>query len=274
MRYITKQNGDIFIQSGKREKGPYTFDNLPNIRYAGGGLRPINTIPNPGESLLDRYPDVANELLSFEDEKYKWLSGKDICVSMHATALFKCSKCGYMWKTLVLQRTNHGCGCPCCASHRQQSKYERQTFDKLSIALLDKGYILRKHVFLRDLVKQSGSTTKSNFDMCIPEIKTCIEFNGYFTHSSENKQISDAFKEEWCKNNGFKLIVIRTNPTTDQPIKKHVVDNITYYDINNVTRYDINDEISEKKKAEIKIVNNRFSKEIDEVIRDIVSNID
>ena len=271
---MMSETGDIFIVSGKVVKGPYTFDNLPNIRFAGGGLRPINSIPNPGESLLDRYPDIANEIVQFEDERYKWLSGKDICVSMHAKVWFKCSKCGYMWKTLVLQRTNHKCGCPCCASNRQQSEYERQTFNKLSIALLDKGYILRKHLFLRDLIKQPGKIIKSNFDMCIPEIKTAIEFNGGYYHHFNNTQICDAFKEEWCKNNGFKLIVIRTNPTTDKSIEKHVVDNITYYDINNVTRYDINDEISEKKKAEIKIVNDRFSKEIDEVIRDIISNID
>lgn len=50
------------------------------------------------------------------------------------------------------------------------------------------------------------------------------------------------------------------------PIVKHVVDNITYYDINRVKNYDINDEI--------KITNDRFSNEIDEVIRDIVSNIE
>lgn len=266
MKYITKQNGDIFIQSGKREKGPYTFDNLPNIRYAGGGLRQINTIPNPGESLLDVRPDVANEIISFEDEKYKWLQGKDICVSMHAMAWFKCSKCGYMWKTLVLHRTNHECGCPCCASHRQQSEYERQTFNKLSIALLDKGYKLRKHVFLRDLVKQSGNIIKSNFDMCIPEIKTAIEFNGYYVHHYDSTQICDAFKEEWCKNNGFKLIIIRTNPTTDQPIEKHVVDNITYYDIN--------DETYKKRTVDIKVISDSSLKELDEVIRDIVSNID
>ena len=57
------ETGDIFIVSGKVVKGPYTFDNLPNIRFAGGGLRTINSIPNPGESLLDRYPDIANEIV-------------------------------------------------------------------------------------------------------------------------------------------------------------------------------------------------------------------
>lgn len=232
MEYITKQNGDIFIKSGKREKGPYTLDNLPNIRYANGALRKIRNIPDPGQSLIDVRPDIANEIVSFEDERYKWLSGKDLCVNLHAMALFKCSKCGYMWRTLVLQRTKHKSGCPCCLEERRQSEYERQTFNKLSLALLEKGYILRKHIFLRDLVKQSGNIITSNFDMCIPEIKTCIEFNGCYYHSHENKQISDAFKEAWCKNNGFKLIVIRTTPTTDQPIEKHVVDNITYYDIN------------------------------------------
>lgn len=115
------------------------------------------------------------------------------------------------------------------------------------------------------MIKQSGSIKKSNFDMCIPEIKTAIEFNGYFYHN-ENHQISDAFKEEWCKNNGFKLIVIRTNPTTGQPIEKHVVDNITYYDIN--------DEKYKRRRTDIKVISDKSSAEIDEVIRDIVSNID
>ena len=125
---------------------------------------------------------------------------------------------------------------------------------------------MRKHIFIRDLVKQPGSITRSNFDMCIPEIKTAIEFNGYFVHHYESTQICDAFKEEWCKNNGFKLIVIRTNPTTDQPIEKHVVDNITYYDIN--------DETYKKRTVDIKVISDSSLKELDEVVRDIVSNID
>lgn len=125
--------------------------------------------------------------------------------------------------------------------------------------------MLQKHVFLRDLNTSYKVNVKLNFDMCIPEIKTAIEFNGYFTHSSENQQISDAFKEEWCKNNDFKLIVIRTNPTFNQPVGKHVVDNITYYDIN-------------KEKYKCKngnhVINNNCTSELNEVIRDIVSNID
>lgn len=79
----------------------------------------MKSIPNPGESLLDVRPDIADEIVAFEDERYKWLDGKDLCVNLHTMALFKCSKCGYMWRTLVLHRTNHGCGCPYCASHRQ-----------------------------------------------------------------------------------------------------------------------------------------------------------
>lgn len=102
--------------------------------------------------------------------------------------------------------------------------------------------------------------------MCILEIRTAIEFNSYFTHNSENHQISDAFKEEWCKNNRYKLIVIRTNPTTDQPIEKHVVDNITYYDIN--------DERYKRRRTDIKVISDKSLAEIDEVISDIVSNID
>lgn len=102
--------------------------------------------------------------------------------------------------------------------------------------------------------------------MCIPEIKTAIEFNGCYYHSDENSKIRDAFKEEWCKNNGFKLIVIRTNPTTNQPIEKQVVDNITYYDINK-ERY-------KRWTADSKVISDSSLKELDEVIRDIVSNID
>lgn len=183
MKYVIKSNGDIFIKSGKNEKGPYTFDNLPNIRDAAGGFRRITAIPNPGESLSDKYPDIANEIILFEDERYKWLSGKDFCVNIHTVALFKCSMCGYVWRTAVKNRTTHDTGCPHCLEDRRQSEYERQTFDRLSIALLDKGYILRKHVFLRDLVKQPGQFLKSNFDMCIPELKTAIEFNGCHYHS-------------------------------------------------------------------------------------------
>lgn len=120
-------------------------------------------------------------------------------------------------------------------------------------------------MFLRDLNTSYKVNVKLNFDMCIPEIKTCIEFNGYFTHSSENKQISDAFKEAWCKNNGFKLIVIRTNPTIYQPVKKCMIGSITYYDINK-EEY--------KCKNGNRVISSDCLRELDEVIRDIVSNID
>lgn len=117
-KYIIEQNGDIFIKRNAKIKGPYTFDNVPSIRYYNGEIRSLKTIPDPGKSLLDIRPDIADEIVSFEDERYSDLTGKDLCISSNTMTLFKCHKCGHMWRTTICSRTMKCTGCPHCAEDK------------------------------------------------------------------------------------------------------------------------------------------------------------
>lgn len=117
-KYIIEQNGDIFIKSDTKIKGPYTFNNVPSIRYYNGEIRPLTAIPEPGQSLLDIRPDIAAEIVSFEDEQYNGLFGKDLSTKSKIKALFKCHKCGYMWRTTIRSRTICNTGCPHCAEDK------------------------------------------------------------------------------------------------------------------------------------------------------------
>lgn len=81
---------------------------MPSIKYYNGEIRPLRTIPDPGQSLLDIRPDIASEIISFEDERYNGLNGKDLSTKSGTTVLFKCSKCGYIWKARIDKRTKRG----------------------------------------------------------------------------------------------------------------------------------------------------------------------
>lgn len=261
---MMSETGDIFIVSGKIVKGPYTFKNIPNIRLQDGRLRQMDDIPEPGESLTDQYPDVADEIVAITDMRYQGLQGKDLKPHISKPAMFECKKCKYRWKTLIRQRTKSGCGCPKCSEDRNQSVFENYIYDKLKTALEYKGYVLQRHVFLRDLVIQSEHNMKSNFDMYIPALKTAIEFNGYFSHNHWGNKRCDEIKEQWCRDNKYSLIVIRTNPTSNEAVERNIVNDITYYDMND-EQYCM--------RNNIRVVGSKSATELDAIIKDIVESI-
>ena len=48
-------------------------------------------------------------------------------------------------------------------------------------------------------------------DIWMPEIKKAIEYNGIYWHSGKYVKWKDAYKTQWCKDNGIELMVIDHN---------------------------------------------------------------
>ena len=75
-----------------------------------------------GNSLFDKNPIIASEF----DELKNGYSSKDIAVASNKNVWWKCSKCGYEWKTKVNNRTSSlHTGCPECAKREKKSAKKR-----------------------------------------------------------------------------------------------------------------------------------------------------
>lgn len=248
IRTIYKPDG-IYLRSmsgQRKEKGPYSQDNLPNIydissTASNPVYRKFGDIPEPGKSLQFMRPDIAAEFLCLDNERefYEkhgeaYLKPKDIQFSIMQYAWFKCSNpnCEYIWKTTVNHRTNRkiirdnndniieyvnaGIGCPLCSNNKNESIYEEYLYQLLKPELMKRGFTLEKHVFLSRFDANYIAGMKGqdyqmrqlmNFDFYIPQIRTFIDFNGG-VHGQDSYKKRDNEKKTWAYNHGFNLIVI------------------------------------------------------------------
>lgn len=115
---------------------------------------------------------------------------------------------------------NHlnGCGCPIC----KQSKGER----KITSFLIENNILfIPQHRF-----NDCRNTLPLPFDFYLPELNTCIEFQGRQHYESvksfggeielKRTQMSDNVKMEYCQNNNIPLITIKYNDKIIEKLQK------------------------------------------------------
>ena len=176
----------------------------------------------------DGCPKCANKNITHEEfversnkihkYKYKYI---DKYKSTHEKVIIECPKHGLFIQT-PHNHISGKCGCPYC----NESKGE-----KLIKEILNNKNIkyIPQHTFY-----ECKNVRKLPFDFYLPELNTCIEFDGiqhfkpieYFggIESFEYQKINDNIKNEYCKNKNIKLI--RISYKDKNKIKDIIINNI------------------------------------------------
>ncbi len=153
------------------------------------GINDLQTL-NPG--LADEwdyeknYPLIPSEVFSHGSKLVWW----------------KCPVCGNSWKAKINNRA-HGRGCPKC--NPNGTSFVEQTL-----------YYYLKAVFSD--AQNRFIFQNVEFDIYIPSLKTAIEYDGSYYHSSDKALVRDEKKDKFCKDNDIRLIRLREIPlrtTTD-----------------------------------------------------------
>lgn len=174
------------------EKGPF----MPKRFFADGRKRDLRQIPKRGESLGDKFPEIAAEFICASDPREKEidLTPWDYKPSSHQKAWFKCRRCGTTWKTSIHDRTSNKTGCPNCQKAWNTSYQEQYIKNVLQCVFPD----------LQEQVRIPG--TRMSVDMYIPSKNLVIEYGSQFQHTEDRKQ--DAYKRAYCKDKGIKILFI------------------------------------------------------------------
>lgn len=107
----------------------------------------------------------------------------------------------HIWKASIYDRTSKGIGCPYCNS--KGTSYAEQVL-----------YRYYKQVYPKTISR--GKFKGYEFDISIPELKTCIEYNGAYWHNNETRQIRDLEKSKLCEQYNVRLVtIIESNDIID-----------------------------------------------------------
>ncbi len=167
---------------------------MPKRYYPDGSKRHPNQIPEPGQQLADLYPEVASEFIKAVNPKEEGLGPWDYKPNQGKRAWFKCNACGYVWDSIIKNRTKPNKGCPNCKKAWSTSYQEQYIKNVLQCVFPD----LQEQVRIPE--------TRMSFDMYIPSEKLIIEYGSSWQHAEDRS--SDAFKRELCKNTGIDILFI------------------------------------------------------------------
>ena len=103
---------------------------------------------------------------------------------------WKCKR-GHEWFATINSRTNAKSNCPAC--NPKSTSYPEQIL-----------YHYFKQIFPNTISR--GTFNNYEYDITIPELKTCIEYSGYYYH--QDKLDRDAEKYHLCKKHGVHFIQI------------------------------------------------------------------
>ena len=109
---------------------------------------------------------------------------------------WKCPACGNSWKAKIDNRAN-GRGCPNC-NLKGTSFIEQTLFFYLKTVFTD---ALNRYLYFG-----------TELDIYIPSIRTAIEYDGSYYHSSEGAKEREARKDLFCKENEIRLVRLRETP--------------------------------------------------------------
>lgn len=170
----------------------------------------------PGKTdLLTLNPFLASE---WDFEANSPLTPDMVSIHSGKKVVWKCSFCKNSWSATIINRS-HGTGCPKC-------HVSGTSFPENAIFHYIKPYF-------RDAIQHDKSFGYSA-DIYISSIKTVIEYDGSFYHSSDSSLETDNLKDELCHKNGVRIIRFRSSalPATQFAERIDCVDG----DINSLAR--------------------------------------
>lgn len=97
-------------------------------------VRNIWQKPSSGMSLIERFSDIAAELIEVEGQPGR--TAADLPAGSTAKCLWKCTQCGHHWKSSPSVRTNKCRGCPSCAHARMKHATESAVSKSKSLSAL------------------------------------------------------------------------------------------------------------------------------------------
>ncbi len=145
------------------------------------------------------FPKLSKELHS--DNIF---SAYDVSYGSSKSAIWKCSKCDFVWSATISDRTSGGNGCPNCRKSRGEDRVQDFLNDNCI------SYI-REYKYDDCLYKR-----KLPFDFYLCDYDVLIEYDGtthYFDKYNDPKefelvQIRDSIKTKYCQDNNIPLLRI------------------------------------------------------------------
>lgn len=118
----------------------------------------------------------------------------EVSYSSHKKVKWQCTtNSEHVWEATINSRTNQGLGCPHC--NIKGTSFTEQIL-----------YFYYKKLYPGTMSR--GIYNGYEFDIAIPELRTCIEYNGLWWHSKYETICRDDIKRKLCKKHNVKLIVI------------------------------------------------------------------
>ena len=128
------------------------------------------------------------------------LTSEEIAPMSSKEAWWKCSTCGFEWKTSLSCRVSTGTDCPKC--DKTQTSYGEQILY----------YILQRELKEHKVLNRS-KVEGYEVDVFVPDLKFGIEYSGYTYHADKVEQ--DKIKIEALKDAGYNVITILEKKSTD-----------------------------------------------------------
>lgn len=142
--------------------------------------------------LASQRPDLRKEW----DYNRNDTTPEKITIGSNYKAWWICATCGANWHAVVSNRVRNNSGCPICSRHKSTSFPEQALYYYLSRVFPD----------AINSYKEIFSSTKMELDLFIPSLKTGIEYDGIYWHSSDYSRKKAKEKYEICQNNGIRLL--------------------------------------------------------------------
>lgn len=121
----------------------------------------------------------------------------NVAVGSNKVMIWMCSKDNsHKWTASIYDRTSKGTGCPYC--NIKGTSFAEQV-------------IYRYYKQIYDNTISRGKFQGYEFDVTIPELKTCIEYNGAYWHNDISRINRDAEKAELCKRHNVRLVTVIEN---------------------------------------------------------------
>ena len=180
----------------------HEWQSTPNSRTSNNTGCPVCAhyqIDPKETSLAATYPELIKE---WDSKKNKYAPDQ-VFPTSKMYAWWKCSICGFSWKTMVGTRTK-GTGCPNC------TKRNRTSFPEQAIY-----YYVKKQHSDAELHYKRIFDNGMELDIYIPSKRIGIEYDGEAWHSSSASKKRAQIKYQLCRQNKIKLIRIKEKEAQD-----------------------------------------------------------